>query len=190
MTKPDLFTVDDVFENGPSAGAGWGDPLEREPVDVATDVRFGMVSASVAREIYGVALTAAGAVDAKATAAKRAAMTAERLGWKAERTLKDAPAEDAIGSELALCGDRATIQKIGDRAYFRCNCGTCIAPAGENWKHYALQANATAADLGPRITLHAELEAKRYACPGCGRLHAIEIKLKGEPPLFDSEFKI
>ena len=190
MTKPDLFTVNDVFENGPSAGAGWGDPLEREPADVATDVRFGMVSAPVARDIYGVVLTSAGAVDAKATAAKRAAMTAERLAWKAERTLKDAPAKDAKGTELALCGDRATIQKIGSQAYFRCHCGTCIAPADENWKHYALQANATAADLGPRITLHVELEASRYACPGCGRLHAIEIKLKNEPPLFDSEFKL
>jgi N-methylhydantoinase B len=190
MTKPDLFTVNDVFENGPSAGAGWGDPMEREAAEVANDVRFGMVSVPVARDIYGVVLTSTGAVDKPATEERRNAMRAERLAWKAERTLANAPAKDAKGETLALCGDRATIEKIGGRTYFRCDCGTCIAPTNENWKSYALQSSATAAELGPRITLHAELEARRYACPGCGRLHAVEITLKNEPALFDSEFKI
>jgi N-methylhydantoinase B len=101
-----------------------------------------------------------------------------------------APTKDAPGTTLAQAGDRASIQRIGGDAYYRCECGHCIAPANENWKHYARQSNATASDLGPRIRLHAELEAKRYACPGCGRLHAVEIKLKGEEPLFDTELRL
>jgi N-methylhydantoinase B len=88
---------------------------------------------------------------------------------------------------LAFLGDRASIQRIGAMAYFRCDCGEVIAPANENWKRYARRASATAADLGPRIALHVELEAVRYACPSCARLHAIEIQLKGEEPLFDIE---
>ncbi len=190
MTKPDLFTKDDVFENGPSAGAGWGDPIDRDPADVADDVRFGMISAAVAHDIYGVVLAGKSGADLKATATRRDGLRAARLTWKAAKTLKNLPGRDAKGEELAIAGDRASIQKIGGQAYFRCECGTCIAPTNENWKDYALQANTTAAELGPRITLHAELEAKRYACPGCGRLHAVEIKLKNEPPLFDCEFKV
>jgi N-methylhydantoinase B len=52
-------------------GGGFGDPFERDPERVATDVAAGLVSAERAREVYGV-VTANGAVDAKGTAALRA----------------------------------------------------------------------------------------------------------------------
>ncbi len=55
-----------------AGGGGYGDPRER-PVDrVAHDVAEGWISAERARTIYGVAVTADGAVDAEATAALRA----------------------------------------------------------------------------------------------------------------------
>ena len=59
--------------------------------------------------------------------------------------------------------------------------------SAENWKPYARQSATTAAELGPRIALHDELEAIRYACPSCARLHWVEIKLKTEQPLHDME---
>jgi N-methylhydantoinase B len=65
-----------------------------------------------------------------------------------------------------------------------------MAPASESWKDYARQAKTTAAELGPRITLHEELEAIRYACPSCARLHWVEIKLKSEAPLYDMELSL
>jgi N-methylhydantoinase B len=48
-------------------GGGMGDPTERDSALVARDVRDGLVSGEVAREIYRVALQADGAVDAAAT---------------------------------------------------------------------------------------------------------------------------
>jgi N-methylhydantoinase B len=48
-------------------GGGWGDPLERDPDDVASDVRRGLVSADAARDAYGVVLARDGTVDATAT---------------------------------------------------------------------------------------------------------------------------
>ena len=55
-------------------GGGWGDPREREPEQVARDVRDGLVTVVEARATYLVALAADGAgVDAGATAALRAA---------------------------------------------------------------------------------------------------------------------
>jgi N-methylhydantoinase B len=116
-------------------------------------------------------------------------MKRERLSWPFAKTLADRPAKDAKGTRLALAGDRAALEKVGSRSYFRCDCGCCIAPADENWKPYARQSSASAAQLGPRISLHAELEAVRYACPECARLLDVEIKLKSDPALYDFELK-
>jgi N-methylhydantoinase B len=54
-------------------GAGRGDPATRDPALVARDVRDGLVSRPVARDVYKVAIDPLGAVDAAATAALRAA---------------------------------------------------------------------------------------------------------------------
>ena len=54
------------------AGGGWGDPRHRNPAAVLRDVRDGLVSPEMARDTYGVALTADGKrVDENATEALR-----------------------------------------------------------------------------------------------------------------------
>ena len=58
-------------------GGGWGNPLERAPTAVATDVIKGLISVEGARR-YGVVLDAAGQVDAQATAELRRQMAARR----------------------------------------------------------------------------------------------------------------
>jgi N-methylhydantoinase B len=55
-----------------SAGGGYGPPHERDPDRVRADVRDGFVSRDRARDVYAVALTGEGDVDAAATAALRA----------------------------------------------------------------------------------------------------------------------
>jgi N-methylhydantoinase B len=62
-----------------NGGGGWGDPIARDPAAVAADVAAGLVRPEAAGAIYGVALDAAGGVDAAGTEARRAAMRAERL---------------------------------------------------------------------------------------------------------------
>ena len=55
-----------------TAGAGgWGDPLEREPADVARDVWNGKLSAEYARREYRVVLGEDLQVDEQATAELR-----------------------------------------------------------------------------------------------------------------------
>jgi N-methylhydantoinase B len=62
-----------------TAGAGGlGDPLDREPERVATDVRAGLVSVGAAKAENGVVVSATGEVDAAATEAARAALRADR----------------------------------------------------------------------------------------------------------------
>jgi N-methylhydantoinase B len=52
-------------------GAGFGDPLSRDPEAVLADVLDGIVSAAAAAERYGVVVTAEGVLDEAATAARR-----------------------------------------------------------------------------------------------------------------------
>lgn len=61
----------DVLEIRSAGGGGRGDPMTREPWRVAQDVARGHVSATAAREEYGVVLTE-GKVDEAATVALRA----------------------------------------------------------------------------------------------------------------------
>ena len=76
------FTMegDDVLEIVTTGGGGFGDPIEREPERVGTDVRAGLVSPAEAFRVYGVAAAPAGAVDAQATEARRLAIRTERSG--------------------------------------------------------------------------------------------------------------
>jgi N-methylhydantoinase B len=54
-------------------GGGFGNPAERDPYQVASDVADGLVTAEIARRDYRVALAADGAVDRAATAKLRVA---------------------------------------------------------------------------------------------------------------------
>ena len=67
----------DIVSIRAPAGGGHGDPLERDPELVATDVRAGLVSAGAAREAYGVVLRD-GAFDQAATAVRRSEIRAAR----------------------------------------------------------------------------------------------------------------
>ncbi|TQF00606.1 MAG: hydantoinase B/oxoprolinase family protein [Spiribacter salinus] len=58
-------------------GGGWGDPLEREPDAVASDVRKGLVSVDGAKR-FGVVLNASGQIDDAATSALRTELAASR----------------------------------------------------------------------------------------------------------------
>jgi N-methylhydantoinase B len=71
-----------------AGGAGYGDPLERDPDLVLADVLDGKVSAQSARADYGVALLAGGAaVDHDATKACREALRRARgpIQWTFDR---------------------------------------------------------------------------------------------------------
>jgi N-methylhydantoinase B len=69
---------DDVLVMDSSGGGGFGDPLERDPAAVAADIAQGYVTRAAGAAIYGVVL-GDGAVDAAATARRRAKIAASRL---------------------------------------------------------------------------------------------------------------
>ncbi len=169
------------------AGGGWGDPLSREAATVAADVRNGAFSAETAKSIFGVVLDASGALEVAATGAARNAMRSARMAWSADRVLDSQP-DLSRSEQVATVGDVARIVRNAGETFFVCNsCDTAVAPAAQNWKHYARHAVATAQDLGTRVRIHEDLEVVRHACPSCATLLDVEVKRKGEAPLFDIE---
>lgn len=62
-----------VVSHRTAGGGGYGDPFERDPELVATDVRDELLTREQAQATYGVALAADGSVDAAATERLRAA---------------------------------------------------------------------------------------------------------------------
>ena len=73
---PGMFSIvieeGDVYEHRTAGGGGFGDPLDRDPARVATDVADGKVSAAAARERYGVVFADDGTVDEMQTSGLRA----------------------------------------------------------------------------------------------------------------------
>ncbi|MAF46888.1 MAG: 5-oxoprolinase [Rhodospirillaceae bacterium] len=61
----------DIIEMRSMGGAGFGDPLERDPERVAVDVRDGFVSVKKSRDVYGVLLDPDGKVDEAKTRERR-----------------------------------------------------------------------------------------------------------------------
>jgi N-methylhydantoinase B len=69
----------DVILHTTASGGGWGDPLDRDPAQVLSDVRDDKVSAAHANEAYGVVLNDnATRVDTTATEQLRLSMRSKR----------------------------------------------------------------------------------------------------------------
>jgi N-methylhydantoinase B/oxoprolinase/acetone carboxylase alpha subunit len=114
----------DRFSLVTGGGGGYGDPLERPPEEVAADVADALVSVAEARDLYGVVVSADGAVEAAATADARAAAAVPAAepdaacGWTAA-PIPAVPAPPSTGraAEDAAAAARlaATVQaRIGD----------------------------------------------------------------------------
>jgi N-methylhydantoinase B len=107
--KVSAFVVEpgDLLLMESSGGGGFGDALERDPGMVAADLAEGYVTPAAAEAIYGVVLTN-GAVDAGATAARRAELRAAR---HRVRLAAAADVETARGRAIRV--DEATARALG-----------------------------------------------------------------------------
>lgn len=70
---------DDIVRIETAGGGGTGDPLQRDPVLVAEDVRLGYTTADMARVIYGVQVDGSGGVALDDTERLRAGLMRERV---------------------------------------------------------------------------------------------------------------
>ena len=179
----------DVYAITFFGGGGYGDPLDREPDRVAVDVQQGLVSAGEAARLYGVA-TKDGVVDEAATAHRRLAMRAERLGRAVEGPLAAIPDDDPASSIRINDYLRAEGGRI------RCRrCGHDHCADDQNYKLSLLCKPIAVTALSPVNRDPAEyvdepIEFRQFICPGCGSLVETEVALAKEPPVWDVQLRI
>jgi N-methylhydantoinase B len=172
----------EVWYHSWQAGAGYGDPLEREPARVAADVARGAVSAGPARAIYGVVLRTDGTADPDATVRERAAMRRARLH------AGNAPApSDAVltfeGTGLHRFGDALALA-LDER---RIACARCDAPLGapgENLLPRLKELVLPVTTAGP--VRGEDYDRGRFGlrlllCPGCGAAIDAHLAFEGAP---------
>lgn len=174
---------DDVMEIAWCAGGGIGDPLEREPEAVATDLRHGNVTAHLAEDVYGVIVKDAD-VDAEATASRREQLRRER----AEGGGDVAKAEGELA--LSFLGVIDVRGAAGSRHYACSACEADLGLADGVWKDATRQRETPIEDAvphmpDPAIWVDAEMVQRDFFCPGCKRLLSSEIVRAEDPPLAD-----
>lgn len=173
--KPGRFQLGtgDVFHYSFQGGGGFGDPLDREPEAVGTDVAQGFVSSESARRQYGVATHADGTLDLDATAELRSARRRERIDREPVDTSGVEPVGRLIGGTFRLTEDLT----------LTCRCGHLLAVAGASWKDSVMTRTVEAADQGVHVRVREELELREHACPACGLLLETEVARRGAPPI-------
>jgi N-methylhydantoinase B len=172
-----------------AGGAGYGDPLQRDPAFVAQDVRRHIVSNSVAESLYGVCLDeAAGQPDLEATERRRERIRAERLGTAQPGVERTSPNGASPGGDRLLLGDALAAERTADGWCYRCQ--RCQYDFGlvEHPKAAALRRDVHIATLSPwnRFGLVDEIVVREFYCPACAHMLSVEVRRKDDPPLLDT----
>lgn len=157
----------DVVRHRTGGGAGYGDPLLRDPELVAREVRYGWVTREQAEAVHGVVVDAAGAVDAAGTEQRRAAIRAERVGGEPRPltgTLDDRPGRRWL--DLYLAAEQGRVR-----------CALCeleLCDEDQDWREHVATAEHGLADrlvqAGMWVAERPEIPARlvELSCPGCG----------------------
>jgi hypothetical protein len=168
------FTIATEFVGG---GGGYGDPLDRDPEQVAQGVRRGLVAQRIAREVYGVVLRPRTlAVNRAGTEKRRAQVREERLRdgkpFSGKKSALPARLASARGWESVLrFHEYLEVARRGETQAIRCVvCGHLFCQAPGNYKLYALRRTRDFQELAqqgmpsgePYIGAYHE-----YYCPGC-----------------------
>lgn len=181
----------DVYRTVSQGGAGYGDPLFREPDRVARDVVNGLVSAEWAGRAYGVVLDDEFAVDAAATEALRSEIREARrraAGLKQGDTPAPEPWQpETHGIRVA---EAVFCEANGSALRLRCHCGHVLGPADRSPKLSAAMARYPVQAIGPEVNPDqvngARFELREFYCPSCLTRIEVEIARPDDPVVDDA----
>ncbi len=175
--KPGLMPIskEDVFAVLWQGGGGWGDPLDRKPEAVWSDLQNGVISASAARAVYGVAFSEQG-VDANETVALRRQMRQERIGKLPEESKK------AVGIAL---GPSLRLVKTDQGWQVQSPSGYVLARDSTAWRTGAIARPINIESYPGQIRLHQDLAMTAFYCPESGTLLAVDVHEKNTGPVDD-----
>ena len=176
----------DVLIGVQASGAGYGDPLRRDPQLVAKDVRDALVSEPMALALYGVVLRD-GQPEDPATDQARDDIRRTRLAEA--QSPPDAPERTSAGAGdaelLHRVADTVDAVELGGRRWLRCGvCGHDLGGHGENPKRAAAVRDVALGAINPHNgDCLADYVLREYYCPGCATSFAADIAQLDEPLL-------
>ena len=180
----------DVYAVIWSAAGGFGDPLERDPEKVRTDVIDDRcVSSAAAREVYGVVITDAGAVDIEATRKLRASR-------RDANRKKDGGVVRLAGAVVSQLTDGLELRREKDGVHAACaRCAADFGLARGNYKDRCVRRDAEITAANPHIGDYRRYIDDRpvfrqFFCPGCGALIENEVARETDPVLHDIELHL
>ncbi len=178
----------DVYAVAFAAGAGYGDPIERDPEAVRHDVEVGDISRAAALDIFRVALIGEEPeVDPAATAALRRQAIVERLGREPR------PAASPRPPVLMHVTEYLDLVSVDGARHLACaRCGHALCAARLNYKAHALRIDRPIQAANPLIGdpqrfIDARVEFRQFHCPACGGLIENEVCRAEDPLLHDIE---
>lgn len=179
----------DVFESWAQPGAGYGDPILRDPNLVAHDAMEGRLLDGDAFHIYAVELNADGSVNAEKTVELRKKARAERL----LRARPPAAAQAGKAEGKRMVGVLATIDAFESADGVKLACASCttILGTGETgYRHGSAVLEMTLPEISPYFgnpihQVNEPLVFRRYLCPCCAAALDSEICRPGDEPFVD-----
>lgn len=170
----------DVVRHRTGGGAGYGDPLLRDSEHVAREVRYGWVTREHAERVYGVAVDAAGVLDAAGTDELRRQIRAARVGGE-PRSVGQAPPDSSTRRwiDLYLAAE--------DGAVCCTCCGAELCSEDEDWRDHAHTEEHRLAErlaqLGMWVADRPEIPALlvQLSCPGCGTTLRTQVTVEALP---------
>lgn len=160
-------------------GGGYGDPIDRGPARVLSDVRNGLVSPIAARDVYGVMIDS-DRIDEPATAARRRQIRGERVGG-------EVAADHAERSPVAASGRPMGeyLQQTAAGATQCTWCATEVAAAGAPWKSQAVVTRSALQKAGAHRSADADFTVLEFSCPMCATLLDCDVVWRDDPALHD-----
>lgn len=168
----------DVLRVTGNGGGGAGDPLLRDPKQVASDVADRYVTVANARDAYGVEIDASGTLDAGATEKLRIEMRRVRIDSDPERE-QGQPETPGVAVALGAAGD------------WRCAyCDSGLGPAKEDWRERAVCRHGNAVERFEEVDMYVKpregestFVIDEYYCPGCAGFLRVQVYPQGSPPV-------
>jgi N-methylhydantoinase B len=171
----------------PVCGAGgYGDPIERDPARVLSDVINRLVSTESAQKIYGVVIDPdTRRVNTNETERRRSEIRDERA--KSSKRIEAPLGMGGKASKLVALNEYLEVVEEQGEKLIRCKCGLNICKATENYKNHVLQQAGPVSEAGPWVNPYGVFNRFlfwRHYCPNCLTLLETEVLLKDEPPVW------
>jgi N-methylhydantoinase B len=177
-----FVTEGDVYVGGVAGGAGFGDPLRRDPAEVAEDVREGLVSVQGAQSGYAVVLASDGTADLGATEALRTEVRQTRL----RESSVDHDQGGGIMNEARLLhpvSDGVEAVSTGDERSLRCTvCHYRYGKYTDDYKRGAAMREISLAQVSPlNAGCSEEYVLREFLCPNCATTVAVDVQHRDAP---------